>query len=143
MRTRKQHFVLHGIAVLTVLALAGFSASGEVEEHHARGELVPVEGSSVGGQVNLVQLPQGGTLISIVASGLKPGGTYVSLYYSNHDCGFDALDMGIVGGTYTPDGVIGHVVGRIDDDLDEVNSISVRNADDLSLLACADVHPAE
>jgi hypothetical protein len=31
--------------------------------------------------------------------------------------------------------------GVVDDDLDEINSVSVRVGSDLTLLACAEVHP--
>jgi len=45
-------------------------------------------------------------------------------------------------GTYTANVAgVGHTHNKLDDDLDEINSISVRLASDFTLLACADIHP--
>jgi len=45
-------------------------------------------------------------------------------------------------GTYTANAAgVGVTHGKLEDDLDEINSVSVRRASDFALLACADVHP--
>ena len=45
-------------------------------------------------------------------------------------------------GTYTANAAgVGVTHGKLDDDLDEINSISVRLASDFTLLSCADIHP--
>lgn len=105
--------------------------------------LRPVGDSGVIGQVALVQLPATGTDITVVAQGLVPGERYVSLYYDNHTCRLEPYSADdVIGGQYMglPGGV-GVVHGQVDDDLDEINSVSVRRASDFKLLACADVHP--
>jgi hypothetical protein len=74
---------------------------------------------------------------------LEPGEEYVSLYYDNHTCELEPYsEDDVIGDTYTGNGG-GHAttVGEADDDLDEINSVSVRLVSDFSLLACADVHP--
>ena len=84
-----------------------------------------------------MQLPHGGTNIHVVARGLTPGSQYTSFYYDNTTCssGPDAV------GTFTAnqDG-IGQTHARIDDDLDDVGSVSVRTPDYQTIFACAAVH---
>jgi len=128
---------------VVVLALIGLGA-GPANSHHVRATLQPANGSGVSGFVNLVGLPQGGTNIVVHATGLTPGTNYLSIYYENHTCQLESDSV--------PNDVIARYVGgsdgtatvhaKIDDDLDEVNSISVRLADTaFTLQACADVHP--
>jgi hypothetical protein len=92
--------------------------------------------------VNIEQLPHGGTNIHVVAQGLIPGNEYLSLYYENHTCALEPYSEDDVIGTYTANAAgVGVTHGKLDDDLDEINSVSVRRASDFTLLACADVHP--
>ena len=100
--------------------------------------------SGVEGFVLLRQLPnEGGTRINVVGFGLKPGNAYVSLYYSNHVCELEPYEAAdLIGGIYTANRVgVGVTQGDADDNLDEINSVSVRRASDFQLLACANVHP--
>jgi hypothetical protein len=130
------------ISPVLLLALIGLGAAPA--NTHVRATLEPRNGSGVGGFVNLVGLPQGGTNIVVHATGLTPGTHYLSIYYDNHICDLESDSV--------PNDVIAHYVGgddgtatvhaKIDDDLDEVNSVSVRlDNTDLTLQACADVHP--
>ena len=126
------------VFIVVVLGCVGAQAAGNA--HHVTAVLVPVEGSGVTGVVNLTALPQGGTQVSVVAKGLMPGAAYLSLYYDNDVCDLEP---------YSEDDIIGHYIGRpggvastmskAADDLDEINSVSVRDAD-FNLLACAQVH---
>lgn len=111
-------------------------------EHHVTADLVPVDNSGITGHVTVESLPHGGVNISIVAFGLAPGEEYLSLYYDNHTCELEPYEEDDVIGEYTanPAGV-GKASNKLEDDLDEVNSISVRLASDFSLLSCADIHP--
>jgi hypothetical protein len=126
-----------------VLALINLGAAPD-NTHHARADFVAVNGSGVGGFVNLVARPQGGTTITVHATGLTPGTHYLSIYYDNHVCNLESDSV--------PNDVFVHYVGgadgtatahaTIDDNLDEVNSVSVRlDNSDLTLQACADTHP--
>jgi len=132
--------ILLGVVVLT-LVTAGIAASSS--DQHVKAPLQPVGDSGVTGFVQLTQLPHGGTNIHVVAFGLEPGHEYVSLYYENHTCELEPYsEDDVIGGPYTANAAgVGTTNGKLDDDLDEVNSVSVRNASDFSLLACADVHP--
>ena len=133
------------IIVSASVALA-FLVLGAAPAHsrHVKASLQPVNGSGIGGFVNLEGLPKGGTVITVHATGLTPGTEYLSLYYENHICELEP---------YSADDVIGHYVGnaagtatvnsRVGDDLDEINSVSVRTAGDFTLRACADTHPGE
>lgn len=124
-----------------VLSL-GIAAAVAAAEHHARASLVAVDDSGVSGAVNVVQLPHGGSNILVVARGLVPGEEYLSLYYENHTCELEPYSEDDVIGTYTANAAgVGVTQAKLDDDLDEINSISVR-ASDFTLLACADIHPA-
>jgi hypothetical protein len=132
----KKITLLFGSAIL-VLATCALA-----EEHHVKASLEPVDGSGVTGSVSVVQLPQGGTNIHVVARGLVPGEQYVSLYYENHTCELEPYSEDDVIGTYVANaGGNGVTHGKLDDDLDEINSISVRRASDFALVACADTHP--
>jgi hypothetical protein len=123
-----------GLFALAAVALAG--------EHHVTAPLAPVNGSGVTGLVGIEQLPHGGTNIHVVARGLAPGEEYLSLYYENHTCELEPYSEDDVIGTYTANAAgVGVTHGKLEDDLDEINSISVRLASDFSLQACADVHP--
>ena len=133
----KKIAALIGAAALAWVGMA--TASGE---HHGKAPLVPVDGSGVTGLVSVVQLPHGGANINVVARGLAPGETYVSLYYDNHFCELEPYAEDDVIGTYTANAAgVGTTHGKLDDDLTEINSISVRRAGDFELIACADTHP--
>jgi len=112
-------------------------------EDHVKSSLVPVGGSGITGMVQVVQLPHGGSNIHVVAFGLVPGNEYLSLYYENHTCELEPYSEDDVIGTYTANVTgVGTTHGKLEDDLDEINSISVRRASDFTLLACADIHPS-
>lgn len=119
------------LAVLAPLAVIA-------QDHHIKATLVPVGGSAVDGFVQLEQLPHGGTNVHVIAKGLKPGTLYASFYYESNNC--DAAHDLL--GTFTANaGGVGEVHGKIDDDLDEVGSVSVRLGPGYgTLLACATVH---
>jgi hypothetical protein len=108
-----------------------------------RVDLVAVDGSGATmGFVKVGASGEGGTRIAVVGTGLEPGGSYLSLYYDNHECVVEPYDEDDVIGTYTADtNGLGKTQRMVDDDLDEVNSVSIRNASDFSLVACADLHP--
>jgi len=107
-------------------------------------QLEPVGGSSVSGSVELMPAPDGGTSISVQATGLQPGVGYVSLYYDNHTCDLEPYSAeDIIGDTYVANNAgVGMTSGASEDALEDINSVSVRLASDFTLLACADLHPA-
>jgi len=114
------------------------------ESKEIRVQLNPVDNSGVSGLVHLTQLGnQSGTHILVVPFGLKPGNQYISLYYDNHVCELEPYSSeDVIGDTYRANaGSGGATKGNADDNLDEINSVSVRQADDFTLVACANVHP--
>ena len=128
--------------LITIVAVLALATAVAAEEHHVKAALVPVDGSGVTGFVSVVQLPHGGSNIQVTARGLAPGEEYVSLYYDNHFCALEPYSEDDVIGTYTANAAgVGVTHGKLDDDLDEINSISVRLASDFTLLSCADTHP--
>ena len=105
--------------------------------------LDPVGGSGVSGTVHLRQLSGGGTHIDVRAMGLKPHSKHVSLYYDNHVCRFEPYSQNdVIGGNFYKANAkgVGRTSGNVDDNLDKINSVSVRDALTFRLLACADVH---
>jgi len=108
---------------------------------HAAAMLHAVHGSNIEGFVDLRQLNAGGARISLVAFGMQPGHNYVSLYYGNSTCALEPYSASdVIGGIYTANSVgVGVTHGNADDDLDEINSVSVRDADTFNLLACATI----
>ena len=137
---RRRMFVLLALVVL-VLATMGAAAAVAAQDHITV-RLMPVNGSGVHGIVDLQQLSPSGTHIDLTARGLKPRHKYVSLYYDNHACDLEPYSRDDVIGTYKADKKgMGQTSANVDDDLDEINSVSVRTAD-FTLVACADVHPS-
>jgi len=129
------------VTLAACAALLSFAQARAIgTEHHIKAPLNTVGGSGVTGYVQLVQLPHGGTNIVVVASGLQPGQTYTSFYYESNNCTEPADELK----SYVADDRgEATVQGKIDDDLDEVGSVSVRLGEGYgTLLACADVHGA-
>lgn len=139
----KKRFLIFGLTCGLVVLFVATAAGAQAGAQHIRAYLYPVGGSGVTGSVNLVGLPHGGTQIDVVARGLRPGNQYVSLYYSNHTCALEPYSASdVIGGRYSANRCgIGTTAGRANDNLDEINSVSVRRAGDFSLIACANVHP--
>ena len=128
--------ILGVLAVLT-LCVAASHVHAQASEHHKRVKLETMNGSGISGWVNIVQLPQGGSNLVVTIQGLKSGDTYTSFYYESDNCTEPADEFQTFTGTST--GTI-TIHGKIDDDLDEVGSVSVRVGPGYGdLLACADV----
>jgi hypothetical protein len=143
---KRRIFVLLGLTVLMMatLAVAATVASAQNTQSTTTVPLKPVGGSGVSGTVHLRQVSGGGTHIDVTAMGLKPHSKHVSLYYDNHVCRFEPYSQNdVIGGNfYKANGKgVGHTSGNVDDNLDKINSVSVRDALTFRLLACADIHP--
>src|SRR5262245_17356871 len=120
--------------------LLGILATGAAanSEHHIKADLVANGGSGVSGFVQLTQLPHDGTNIHVQAKGLTPGVVYASFYYESNDCTAPTDLLRTFTANPAKEGTMD---GKIDDDLDEVGSVSVRlRPGYLTLLACATVH---
>ena len=120
------------LSLLLVIPVAGVVIGGE---HHVKADLAPNGDSHVTGFVQLTQLPHGGANVHVIARGLEPGAVYASFYYESSNCTEPADLLG----TFTANASgTGEVHGKIDDDLDEVGSVSVRVGPGYgALLACA------
>jgi len=118
------------------LVLVAGAAIGS--EKHIKANLEEINGSGVTGFVNITQLPKEGSNVHAVIHGLQPGETYTSFYYESADCSAPAEALE----TFTADDEGNATAsGKIDEDLDEVGSISVRAGSGYgTLLACADIH---
>ena len=126
------------IATLALLLVVMGTSVVPGAEHHVKADLVPAGGSGVTGFVQLTQLPHGGANLLVVAKGLHPGTVYASFYYESSDCSGPADLLGTFTGDEDGDG---EAHGKIDDDLDEVGSVSVRLGPGYGdLQACATVH---
>ena len=125
------------IALLALLTMS-LAMIAVASEQHIKADLVPIGGSGVTGFVQLTQLPHGGANVHVIAMGLTPGTVYTSFYYESADCSAPADPLQ----TFTANAAgEGEADGKIDDDLDEVGSVSVRlGADYGTLEACATVH---
>jgi hypothetical protein len=124
------------LALVMTALLASAVPSAET---HAKVPLAPSSGSDVSGFVEITQLPHGGSNITVVVTkGLSPGQVYASFYYESSDCTEPADLLGTFVGR--PNGG-GQIQGKIDDDLDEVGSVSVRLGPGYGALqACAKIH---
>jgi len=128
-----------GLAVILLATLP--LAAGDMRS--VRANLIAVDGSGANmGFVKAGGSGQGGTRILVIGKGLNPSGDYLSLYYDNHVCELEPYEDDDVIGTYTADmNGLGKTTRAVEDDFDEINSVSIRNASDFSLVACADLHP--
>jgi hypothetical protein len=132
------------LALLFVLCFLGLAGAAPNDEKHVNAKLEPVGGSGVSGDVEVTQLPGGGTQITIHAEGLTPGTEYLSLYYENSTCEVEKYEEDDVLGHYTANPAGKATISvKAADDLDEINSISVRLDADFSLLSCAALHSKE
>ena len=126
------------VAALIVFAALPSASNVPGGEHHVKADLESAAGSGVTGFVQLVQLPHGGANVHVIARGLTPGTVYASFYYESADCSEPA---DLLGTFVANSGGVGTVHGKIDDDLDEVGSVSVRLGPGYGTLqACARVH---
>lgn len=143
--SRRRFGPVAGGLVASLLAVArGEEARARKGKHRdtlAKATLEPVDDSDAGGFTILRQLKkEEGTAILVLATGLEPGTEYLSLYYDNDTCELEPYSEDDVIGEYTANAAgIGHTRGTADDDLDEIGSVSVRLAEDFSLVACAKV----
>jgi hypothetical protein len=136
-------------AMLTIVALFSLAMVARGHTTAAAGSstavvrFAPVGDPNLHGVAILRQLRGGGTSIRVVAIGLEPGHSYVSLYYGNEECALEPYSPNdIIGGEYTANrGGVGLTNGTADDDLDEIHSVSVRDALTFDLLGCAFVSP--
>ena len=130
------------LLLLSLLAISVGMAVAAGADHHVNATLTEVNGSGVSGRVMLTSLPKGGTLITGSVSGLRPSTEYVSLYYDNKVCDLEPYSQDDVINQYTAasDGTA-NFTKKVADDLDEINSVSVRLAQGFTLQACATVHP--
>ena len=129
---------LRSLVLLAVLAVVAVSVA-DAADHHVTATLSPVNGSGISGTVELTALPNGAQIV-VRAEGLTPGTEYVSLYYDNGTCELEPYSEEDVIGEYTANAAgRGVASGKADDDLDEINSVSVRLKSDFSLVACAAV----
>ena len=126
------------IISLLALLLAVSASNAGPEEHHVKVPLVPNGDSGITGFVQVTQLPGGGSNIHVIARGLQAGTEYASFYYESSDCSEPA---DLLGNLTQDETGTGQIDGKIDDDLDEVGSVSIRLGPDYgTLLACAAVH---
>ena len=125
------------IVVLAVALAGAANASTTGPSHQALkiAPLQPVRHSAVHGFVVLRQLPHGGSVVVVLAFGLQPDTEYGSFYYTDEDCDENPEEVG----TFTSNTFgVGFVSAVIDEDVDEVGSVSVRTPDYSVLFACAD-----
>ena len=124
------------LAALLVVASVTISLASE---RHVKVPFESMNNSGVSGFVILNQLPnEKGSVVEVQVKGLKPGEEYSSFYYESSDCSAPA-DLFQ---TFTADkDGHAHLNGKIDDDVDEVGTVSVRLGPSYgTLLACAAMH---
>lgn len=124
------------VAVFAVALMGAANATGTSSVGHTVKieRLEPVDHSAVHGFVVLRQL-QHGSFVAVLAFGLQPNTEYGSFYYTDGDCDENPEEVG----TFASNSFgVGFVSAVIDEDVDEVGSVSVRTPDYSVLFACAD-----
>jgi hypothetical protein len=133
MRHLKARWLVTLFALLPSVAVGGPT--------HVAADFHSMPGTSVAGHVVLTQLAEGGTKITLTATGLRPGVAYFSLYNEKHGCVLGQNSAGDVVGQYRASaGGVATITARVVDDLDSINSVSIRLANDFTLEACAVIH---
>jgi hypothetical protein len=127
---------------LLVLPLFVAPSKAPAQSRHASAVLQSVNGAGVHGHAELSERTGGGTLITLTATGLRPGVTYVSLYADNPNCTLDVNSPDNVIGQYKGD-VSGtaSISGMVVDDVDDIKAVSVRLSNGFVLQACGEVKP--
>jgi hypothetical protein len=119
-------------ATLCLFMVAGTSPGAG---RHVKANLVSSQGSKITGFVEITQLPQGGSNVVVVAKGLNAETVYSSFYYESDNCTEPADLLANFNGDRDGNA---QIHGRIDDDVDEVGSVSIRLGPGYgTLLACA------
>lgn len=124
--------------ISTAALLLAVTLVANANDKHVQATLESVDDSGVSGTVMLTQLPNDvGAVLHVKVSGLEPGATYTSFYYESADCSAPADEFR----TFTADGNgNANLTGKIDEDIDEVGSVSVRLGEGYgTLLACAEI----
>jgi len=121
------------MAALPLMILIASAVGGADKQVTA--DLLTKGSTGVTGTVQVIQMPKGGSNLNVRARGLHPGAEYTSQYYKSSDCSEPAVTLGTF--TADPNGE-GGIEGRIEVDLDEVGSVSVRRGHELQ--ACARMH---
>ena len=137
----KKMFALLTLIVL-LLMMASATSADTMHRHTVVARLYPVGGSHVTGMVALKQLAGSGTFIEVNARNLQPGRQYLSIYYDNNACQLasDSIPNDVIGHYMANRRGRGETEGRVDDNLDQIHSVSVRLNDSPThptLLACA------
>lgn len=125
---------------LVSIAAALLLCAGTVvaQDRQVKADFAPASGSHVLGFAQITQLPHGGSMLRIVVGGLTPGTAYSSFYYENPSCEEPADLLGNF--TALPNGTA-EAHARIDENVDDVGSVSVRLGPGYgTLLACARMH---
>jgi hypothetical protein len=126
------------LTLLGLLSVIAVATAVHGSEHHVRADLVPFNNSGVTGFVQLTQLPHGGANLHVVARGLTPGTVYASFYYESDDCSAPADELEEFTSNGNGNAEVNH---KIDEDVDEVGSVSVRLGPGYGdLQACASIH---
>lgn len=126
------------IATVAVASLVTTGSLVTAGPHHVRADLVPIDHSGVTGFADLTQRPGGGATLHVHVKGLRPGSSYASFYYESTDCSAPA-DL-LTSFTADANGSM-LLKSEIDEDVDEVGSVSIRVGPDYgTLLACATMH---
>ena len=125
--------------VLILVSALATSIYAARQEKHVKARLEEIGGSGVSGFVQVTQLPShhDGSNLHVQITGLEDGTEYASFYYESDDCSAPADFFE----GFTANGSRATLVGKIDEDLDEVGSVSVRLGPGYgTLLACATIH---
>ena len=124
------------VALVLILGSA-LATTIMANDKHVKATLESVGGSDVSGFIQLVQMPHGGANLHVMATGLIDGNEYSSFYYESDDCSADADEFA----SFTAHGSHETLSGKIDEDVDEVGSVSIRVGPGYgTLLACATIH---
>ena len=130
--------------VLTSLAatLVGITTLAFAQaERHVKADFTPFASAGLSGTVDLFEQPRGGaTSVKVLVKGLEPGVEYFATWYTNSSCTVEATsDQQIIGRfTANPAGNA-NMVGRLNKDINEIGSVSIRLGSDRSLQGCATI----
>ena len=104
--------------------------------------ITEVNGSGIEAQASFTEIKENmDTRISVKASGMEPGGQYISIYYKNGNCEkeINSFEKSVNGAFFADEYGQGFSEGVVKDSVNRIGSISIRRAADFKLVACGRV----
>src|SRR5437762_3689098 len=131
--TMKRFTILPVLLAVSLVATVAFAAS----DRKVIASFETLSNSGISGQAELQAMPKGTTLIHETIRGLVPNTQYVSIAYQNGTCGTTGSASTVVSRFTANANGVANFTQQVNQDLLDIQSVSIQLASDLSVQACA------